>query len=564
MITIINISDTKFSYNGINYFKNFTPFVTGNKVSIVNTYDACISLTNFPTIYSDISVDGVIYGSVAALQNALLPVLFNRTFSQSGSLTVGYIPKATGSNILGNSLIYDNGESIGVGTTIPNFSTSVRRVLDINGSSQSMLVLSIAGAGGAYFYNTATSVEVNAVGAKSLYLSNNGAIRIAITPTGNVEIKNSDSRLYGGDNAGRFIIGNPSVTTYLAMYGNAHSSVPHLAQFIVNNVPVLNMASGGNVGINTASPYVNSVLTLRENSTLTNALSMLNRNGTKQWDFSVDINAVDDGGLAIIDRNQSVVRMCIKDNGYVGFGNTNPSGLVHLTGNSSNPITAIIENNGAAVNSSGTKLRFQFNGVETGFLYNFYDGGDFSTRLSSNGYLALQAGGAEKLRINPAGDVLIGKQATSWTVAGSQFEVNGKGFGVTRDVTGENLFLHRISSQTGNFVAFYYNSGGVGSISTNGTSTSYNTSSDYRLKEDLKQINGLDLISKIEVYDYKWKSDESRAYGVLAHELQQVIPQAVNGEKDGEEMQGVDYSKLVPVLIKAIKELKSEIQILKN
>lgn len=118
MITILNISDTKFSYNGIAYFKNFTPFVTGNKVSIVNTYDACISLTNFPTIYSDISVDGVTYGSVAALQNALLPVLFNRTFTQAGSLAIGFIPKSNGSNSLVNSVIYENGSgNVGIGTT---------------------------------------------------------------------------------------------------------------------------------------------------------------------------------------------------------------------------------------------------------------------------------------------------------------------------------------------------------------------------------------------------------------------------------------------------------------
>ena len=53
-------------------------------------------------------------------------------------------------------------------------------------------------------------------------------------------------------------------------------------------------------------------------------------------------------------------------------------------------------------------------------------------------------------------------------------------------------------------------------------------------------------------------------YGVLAHELYDVIPYAVNGVKDGEQMQGVDYSKIVPVLIKSIQELKAEIDILKN
>ena len=106
--------------------------------------------------------------------------------------------------------------------------------------------------------------------------------------------------------------------------------------------------------------------------------------------------------------------------------------------------------------------------------------------------------------------------------------------------------------------------GTVGSISTSGVATAFNTSSDYRLKEDLKDFDGLDKVSKIPVYDFKWKTDNSRSYGVLAHELQEVLPQAVNGEKDAEEMQGVDYSKIVPLLIKSIQELKQEIEILKN
>jgi hypothetical protein len=106
----------------------------------------------------------------------------------------------------------------------------------------------------------------------------------------------------------------------------------------------------------------------------------------------------------------------IFDNGTnVGIGTTSPSGLLHLTGNSSSPISHIIENNGFVVNDSGTRLQFRFNGVETGFLYNFFDGGFFSTRLSSNGYLALQAGGGERLRITSGGQVNIGGNYTSTT-----------------------------------------------------------------------------------------------------------------------------------------------------
>ena len=71
-------------------------------------------------------------------------------------------------------------------------------------------------------------------------------------------------------------------------------------------------------------------------------------------------------------------------------------------------------------------------------------------------------------------------------------------------------------------------------------------------------------MDKINVYNFAWKKDKSRAYGVKAHELEKVLPQAVNGEKDAAEMQQVDYSKLVPVLLKSIQELQERIKQLEN
>jgi hypothetical protein len=94
---------------------------------------------------------------------------------------------------------------------------------------------------------------------------------------------------------------------------------------------------------------------------------------------------------------------------------------------------------------------------------------------------------------------------------------------------------------------------------TASTTVSFVTSSDYRLKEDFKQIKGLETLLKIKTYDFKFKDEEFRMDGVLAHELQEVIPYAVHGVKDGERMQGVDYSKLVPVLIKSVQELSAEL-----
>ena len=112
----------------------------------------------------------------------------------------------------------------------------------------------------------------------------------------------------------------------------------------------------------------------------------------------------------------------------------------------------------------------------------------------------------------------------------------------------------------------FLNSSGatVGRITTTATATGYATSSDYRLKEDLQDFKGLEMVSKILVYDFKWKIDKNRSYGVMAHELQEVLPQAVVGEKDAKEMQQVDYSKIVPLLVKSIQELKAEIELLKS
>ena len=106
----------------------------------------------------------------------------------------------------------------------------------------------------------------------------------------------------------------------------------------------------------------------------------------------------------------------------------------------------------------------------------------------------------------------------------------------------------------------------MGSITRNGSanSVSYNTGSDYRLKEDLKDFNALDLVNNITAYDYKWKDVEQRDYGFIAHELKQTLPNVVTGEKDGEKMQGVDYSKLTPILLKAIQELEARLKELEN
>ena len=117
-------------------------------------------------------------------------------------------------------------------------------------------------------------------------------------------------------------------------------------------------------------------------------------------------------------------------------------------------------------------------------------------------------------------------------------------------------------------------SNNVGRIVSSGSSTTYLTSSDYRMKKNFKDFDGINLVDQMSVYDFNWKvaydSDQSQSYGVKAHELKEILPQAVWGEKDAVnedgsvDPQGVDYSQLVPVLVKAVQELSAKVKDLES
>lgn len=123
----------------------------------------------------------------------------------------------------------------------------------------------------------------------------------------------------------------------------------------------------------------------------------------------------------------------------------------------------------------------------------------------------------------------------------------------------------RVNATSTAFIQFQYNGATtVGSITTNGSTTSYNTSSDYRLKNTIAPMTGaLAKVALLKPVTYKWNSDGSDGQGFIAHELQEVVPECVTGEKDGVDEdgnprhQGVDTSFLVATLTSAIQELST-------
>lgn len=164
----------------------------------------------------------------------------------------------------------------------------------------------------------------------------------------------------------------------------------------------------------------------------------------------------------------------------------------------------------------------------------------------------------ERMRIDSSGNLLVG--TTSVNNAGVvSIDFDGQ--------TKQGITLDDTYVSTGGAYLIFRNSSGnnAGLISHTGTTTvAYLTTSDYRLKENIQPMqNALATVAQLKPVTYTWKEDGSAGEGFIAHELQEVAPYAVTGEKDGEQMQGVDYGKITPLLTAALQEAIAEIQSLK-
>ena len=110
-------------------------------------------------------------------------------------------------------------------------------------------------------------------------------------------------------------------------------------------------------------------------------------------------------------------------------------------------------------------------------------------------------------------------------------------------------------------VSLQNQAGQQGAIVVNTSSVSYSTSSDQRLKENIADADDAgSKIDAIQVRKYDWIGDGThQEYGLVAQELQPIAPLAVSGDADSEDMMGVDYSKLVPMLVKEIQSLRARV-----
>jgi hypothetical protein len=138
-------------------------------------------------------------------------------------------------------------------------------------------------------------------------------------------------------------------------------------------------------------------------------------------------------------------------------------------------------------------------------------------------------------------------QAVSFTGAGSQY---GMSFRPAADGTTAIFFSNAAGT-------------GIGEIAISAVATAYVTSSDGRLKDDLKTFDSGALIDRLEPVDFRWKETGERAYGVIAQDAAKVVPQACHYDEQSDRW-GVDYSKYVPLLLAELKAVRVRLAVLEG
>jgi hypothetical protein len=190
--------------------------------------------------------------------------------------------------------------------------------------------------------------------------------------------------------------------------------------------------------------------------------------------------------------------------------------------------------------------------------YNNSTNGFYIGSPSADAMAFSASSGAERMRIDSSGRLFVnqtGQLGNTLQRMGLQFNSSVEwGLNITSS-----------STATGNAINFTNSSGTqIGQIQTSTTATAYVTSSDYRLKENIAPMTGaLAKVAQLKPVTYKWKLDGSASQGFIAHELQEVVPECVTGEKDAVDAdgkpvyQGIDTSFLVATLTASIQELKA-------
>lgn len=413
----------------------------------------------------------------------------------------------------------------------------------------------------------------------------NALERMRIDSSGNVGIGTNTPQTYSGYSTLTLDGTNGSVVDYLTGGTKKGTIYATPSLFYIQTRPSVSLVfstadnermridTSGNVGIGTSSPNAKiDVLTpgsIRVTHTGTTRYAQMAYDGI--YSKGQNMYVWNQTSHSTLFATNNVERMRIDSSGNVAIGTASPVAKLDVRGTAyigtslgidiSNPgdyhgsANDLVMNGGMTLaNTSQGSIFFADSATGTGEYVgqlNYYHSSDSMTFVTNNG---------ERMRIGSSGQVMINRSTVN---NGGRLSLNFPGNtenGIVLQTTYTGL--------NSNFMIFRNSSNNLcGQILQNGTtSLQYTTSSDYRLKENVVDIaDGITRVKQLSPKRFNFIADgDTTVDGFIAHEAQAVVPESVSGEKDGDEMQGIDQSKLVPLLTAALQEAIAKIETLEQ
>ena len=480
-----------------------------------------------------------------------------------------------------NTLFVDVSEAkVGIGTTSPANTLTVGNLtasandqdatvgIKCNANHRGIILQENSGA-------EQWEIGVGAAGALKFYDSSSATPAVTFADeTGNVGIGTASpaTKLHisgDGDTNSKITVERTGATTgtnilgydYIGTFANSE------LRLFTNSTEKMRIDSSGNVGIGTLNPSttldVNSgsidKVASFESTDATAYISIKDGNTT-----TADAHGYGANGNTLSLYSNGVRAIDVNASGNVGIGTLSPDVKLDVT-EAYDTVANILSNGSYAAkfSSSGSGDT----GRTQGILLSGQDGNSRGVALlaeaqsTNNAHdfviatSGVSATPTERMRIDASGNLLVG--TTSATAMGTTN---------TGVVLRDNDSSYFARNSNGTIIAFFSGLGGAGSVSLTGNTANYNTTSDERLKENITDsADAGSKIDGIQIRQFDWIADGlHQDYGVIAQELATVAPEAVHQPEDSEEMMGVDYSKLVPMLIKEVQSLRSRVAELEN
>ncbi len=528
----------------------------------------------------------------------------------------------TGSGLSNSKVTIKPDGNVGIGTTSPNSVTNYK-TLHIDGTVGSLIDMGasnlesriVADTNGLGFQVTPGSHthqnirwkagQISGAVDSHMILLANGNVGIGDNaPAGKLEVENTSVNyaILGTSNKGHYFESQSDDNTDGFEIYQQHGSNTTRNSFIVNDnrtgskSAALVVRGDGNVGIGTSSP--GRLLTLFNNdqpvfqitnntSGLASTNGMIFYQASGSTTHNIDNQGSGSGGdIQFMAAGSNTLK--IQANGNVGIGTSSPDQTLHVHKGSAGTVASHASSVLTLENSTTNILQFLTPNTavqQIRFGDPQDDGAGIIQYDHSTSVLQFNVNGPERMRIDSSGNLLLEHTDfnTGWGVNNRAAIAVGANY---------KFWSSRNSTTSRGHMIFYNPNGNVGSITTDGSATLFNTSSDYRLKENVADISdGITRVKQLAPKRFNFIADANKTVdGFLAHEAQTVVPEAVTGAHNGlkvwqddeelpdgvsvgdnkldadgntiPEYQGIDQAKLVPLLTAALKESIAKIEAL--